>query len=586
MPSTRTARGLTVPSACLFALLVACSGGGSDTVGPLTPGSMEAANAGSPQTGTAGMPVAAVPSVKVTSTTGEAISGVSVSFAVTAGGGSVGNATAQTNSQGIASAGSWTLGPNMGSNQLTATTAGLSPVQFAATATAGAPASIQLVGGGDQTASVLATLDAPVVLRVADAGGNPVAGIEVKFGTSIGLGWAEPWSATSGSDGTVEVLWTLGRSEGAQELTASIDGTSISRTVGGTGTFTPLLASSIDVSLAGLGMFKCAVRLNGEVTCWGRNMTGQLGDGSSNPSMLPVQLAGGPHSFTTVALGEMHACALTDDGAPYCWGQNMSGAVGVGEPSSIHPTPVPVGEDLSFTRLDAGRWSTCGLTSGGSIWCWGATGRSSPSSYPEPTQVVGSVPPVSDYAIGRNWSCATPSGGFTQCWGGIFFGAPSSVLSPTPFIALSSGENYVCGLITDGTAYCWGSNSQGQLGDGSPLHSSRSEPAPISSALKFTAISAGDEHACAIATDGDAYCWGTNQASQLGNGHSFATMDHVTTPERVDAPDGVTFRSIAAGGLGTCAIAPDDKVYCWGVEFGSDATGSRMILRPELVPDR
>jgi len=129
------------------------------------------------------------------------------------------------------------------------------------------------------------------------------------------------------------------------------------------------------------------------------------------------------------------------------------------------------------------------------------------------------------------------------------------------FTKLTGGGAYTCGVTSDGTAWCWGSNASGQLGDSSST--SRDAPVAVATSVKFASIDAGDAHACGLTNAGAAWCWGRNDRGQLGDGTVISSL----VPVRVIAPAGVTFQSITVGGTFagfTCAVATTGTAYCWG----------------------
>ena len=130
----------------------------------------------------------------------------------------------------------------------------------------------------------------------------------------------------------------------------------------------------------------------------------------------------------------------------------------------------------------------------------------------------------------------------------------------TRYRALAAGWNFTCGLDTGGHAHCWGENAAGQLGNGENVD--RRQPVRVAGDLTLVAIAAGNAHACGVTPQGDAYCWGQNANGQLGDG---TTSDHLV-PVRVRAAPGVHFISITAGARHTCAVASDGDAYCWGLD--------------------
>jgi alpha-tubulin suppressor-like RCC1 family protein len=193
---------------------------------------------------------------------------------------------------------------------------------------------------------------------------------------------------------------------------------------------------------------------------------------------------------------------------------------------------------LDIGRISAGNLHTCGLTSSGAAYCWG---RGSDGQLGNGTTNGASGPVV----------VSAPSGG-----------------SPLTFSNLAAGDSHACGLTTTGAAYCWGRGSEGQLGNGAMVDSSR--PVAVSapsgtSTLTFSSISAGGFHTCgiSISSGGAAYCWGNGTSGQLGYG---ATIDS-SRPVAVSPPSGgitLLLSSLAAGGDYTCGITLSGAAYCWG----------------------
>ena len=183
--------------------------------------------AGDAQTAVAGSNVAVAPSVRVTTSNGLPLQGISVTFSVTTGGGSVTSAVAATNDNGVAAVGSWKLGNTAGSNSLTATVASLAPVTFTATGSAGSAAAIAINGGNNQSATVGTAVPTPPSAKVTDANGNIVPGAGVTFSVTAGGGSITGGTATTSSAGIATVgSWTLGPTAGANTLTATLNGVS------------------------------------------------------------------------------------------------------------------------------------------------------------------------------------------------------------------------------------------------------------------------------------------------------------------------------------------------------------------------
>ena len=184
----------------------------------------------------------------------------------------------------------------------------------------------------------------------------------------------------------------------------------------------------------------CALGVDSLAYCWGYNSTGQLGDSTTTGRSTPMPVHGGL-KFRVVSAGWTHACGLTMAGAAYCWGDDLFGALGNGDPLGSSLVPVPVVGGLTFTRIEAGYHTTCGIVPGGAAYCWGhnAAGQLGTGDLVDAT-----VPrPV--------------GGGLT-------------------FESVAPGWDYACGITLAAIAYCWGSDRFGVLGNGA---ASESQPLPV-----------------------------------------------------------------------------------------------------------
>ncbi|HEY8795081.1 MAG TPA: hypothetical protein VIM15_09075, partial [Gemmatimonadaceae bacterium] len=152
---------------------------------------------------------------------------------------------------------------------------------------------------------------------------------------------------------------------------------------------------------------------------------------------------------------------------------------------------------------------------------------------------------------------------------------PQRFGSDIAFADVSAGESSACGVATDGRAYCWGTNVLGELGNGNTA--SGPPPHLVTSALRFSTVTVGGSHACALTSDGTAYCWGRDLSGELGD----ARVVNSTTPIPVvvnpstGAP--VSFTQISAGGEHTCGLATGNVALCWGsASAGQLGTGSAI----------
>lgn len=252
-----------------------------------------------------------------------------------------------------------------------------------------------------------------------------------------------------------------------------------------------LVASGLHFrSVASRGNSTCALTDGGAAYCWGSNNTGQLGDGGAEVwSDQPVAVAGGL-TFTALTVGTFHACALTADGAAYCWGESRLGELGNGSitPSSI-ATPVRVNGGLTFSSISAGGQQTCGVTTDFHAYCWGYGG----------------------------------SAGTGTALGPVALTAPTAVVGGLSFKSVAAGSEMACGITTSGATYCWGVSTEGQMGTNMTNPGLGFEVYPLGAAggLTFSTLSAAVYSVCGVTPTGALFCWGSADpygAPILGSG--------------------------------------------------------------------
>ena len=336
------------------------------------------------------------------------------------------------------------------------------------------------------------------------------------------------------------------------------------------------------------GSFHTCARLqDGTLRCWGMNDSGQLGDGTTTNALTPVAVAG-VAGAAAVSGGGFHTCARFPDGTLECWGRNDSGQLG--DPATTtfsSATPVRVTGITSAASMTAGGFHTCALLGDGTVQCWGendfgqlGNGTSDPvpgsptTVNPTPVAVSGITSAVAVSAGGWH-TCALLRDGTIQCWGQNTYGqlgdgspitrpapgrssTPVTVTGITTAIAIEAGIFHTCARLADGTLRCWGRNDEGRLGNGTTADSSTPT---IVSGIAPAAAAPGAEHACALLQDGTVRCWGDNNWGQLGNGSPAGAT--ATTP--ATAVTGITTATAASSGAEhTCALLQDGSVQCWG----------------------
>ncbi len=285
------------------------------------------------------------------------------------------------------------------------------------------------------------------------------------------------------------------------------------------------------VQIAAGGNMSCGLTAAGAVWCWGGGYgtdgTTYLGNGTLARSAAPVRVTA-DSVFTSISSVFGGGCALTASGQAWCWGENLSGYLGDGS-NTNRPAPVAIGGTLRFSHLDY-HWShRCGIATTGALYCWG------------------------DNRWGQLASGDVPFNNF-----GVTVTTPTAAIGAGPYSDIVVGGSFTCALRTDGQVHCAGSNSAGQLGDGSTM-SHRGTLSAVAGGLVATQISAGEVAVCALIANGSAYCWGGNWYGGLGIGSRSDFGEG--TPQLVD---GGPFTTISVGGGHACAITPTQRLYCWG----------------------
>jgi alpha-tubulin suppressor-like RCC1 family protein len=384
------------------------------------------------------------------------------------------------------------------------------------------------------------------------------------------------------------------------------DGTSSSGTLdsGGTGDTggagTGDSGSHNQATTVSIGLVSaCAVTAGGAVQCWGDNQAGELGNGSTTGSLVPVQVTGLTSGVTGVSVGYDSVCALTTGGGVECWGTDSLGTLG-NNSTTNSSVPVQVtGLTSGVTVVSTGIGFTCAVTAGGSVQCWGANnsgqlGNNSTTGSLVPVQVSGLASGATGVSIGALSACAVTAGGAIQCWGDNTYGelgngSATSSLVPVQVTDLTSGATFVsmgtgsealdagafaCALTTGGGVQCWGYNAYGELGNGSTTSSL--VPVQVTGLTSgVTAISTGAVSACAITAGGGVECWGGNNGL-LGNG---STANSLVPVQVTGLTSGVT--AISVWNASACAVTAGGGVECWGAnpsgELGNGSTTSSLV---------
>ena len=214
----------------------------------------------------------------------------------------------------------------------------------------------------------------------------------------------------------------------------------------------------------------CGLAAGGSAWCWGSNAAGQLGDGTTTDRSSPVEVWGG-RQFAGISTGGSHTCAVTHSGEAYCWGSSFEGQIGDGN-GVDSPLPVPVDGSPGLSGVvSGGGYFTCGLDLTASALCWRADG---------PSRV-------------------------------------RPAIAPAPVVRLAVGDWHACGLDTAGVASCWGRNYAGAFGNGQQGSAQQWTAQAVGGGIRFGTIAAGGFVTCGLSTDGTAFCWGSNYSGAVGS---------------------------------------------------------------------
>ncbi len=276
--------------------------------------------------------------------------------------------------------------------------------------------------------------------------------------------------------------------------------------------------------------YSCAI-VNGAIKCWGSGTKGQLGNAHNLDSNIPMSASILTSNVGSITSGSEHACAVKNSAA-YCWGENSFGQLG-DETTLAKIIPLPVhGLTSGVTQISAGLNHTCAVVSGAAK-CWGANisgqvGNGANSDLAIATEVNGLNSGVTKVSSGAYHSCAIV-GGAAYCWGSNIFGqlGNDSVINTTNIpvnvtgltsgvTSIAAGWNYTC-AVKDAGAWCWGSNSSGQLGSMSTGQSFIPiQVEGLGMGVDSIVTSVEGSSACALLSNGAVKCWGENSSGQLG----------------------------------------------------------------------
>ncbi|MEP7156440.1 MAG: RCC1 repeat-containing protein [Betaproteobacteria bacterium] len=436
----------------------------------------------------------------------------------------------------------------------------------------------------------LVTPQLPVAVQDQPYAASLMIGSATHFSNVSLVGLPTGLASTTSLTGTIAISGTPAKT-GIYSLTVSATDTA-STTLTATVSLAVMLppaGASIDSMLSAGLAHTCAV-VRGGVQCWGRNDVGQLGNGNTSDSLVPVDAIPAGNAATAISLGQFHSCAVVNGGVQ-CWGDNNFNKLGNALVSNSSNPMQAIGANLGAVGVAAGANHSCAVVNGG-VTCWGrnnlgqiGNGMMDPVNGSPPAQAIAQGSNVIAVAAGNDFSCAVLGGG-VQCWGlndggqlgngGVNAGSSSpgdALPAGSGATALAVGYDHACAVVDSGLK-CWGKNNLGQLGNNPTMNT----PTPVQTIApqsNVSAVAAGHGFTCALINSG-VRCWGLNAYGNLGKSNLkvSSSKDGVSTMTPSQNATGV-----AAGDGHACAIA-EGKVQCWGRnEFGQIGNGRQSESR-------
>ena len=281
--------------------------------------------------------------------------------------------------------------------------------------------------------------------------------------------------------------------------------------------------------------------------------------------------------------GGVHNCAIDAAAALSCWGFNGDGNLGNNSTANSFAPVTPLA-GVQFAQIATGFSHSCALSTGGVAYCWGRNydgqlGDGTTTFRSVPTPVATSMT-FASIDVGFSHSCAVTELGAAYCWGSNALGqigddsgvaerhTPTAVSGgPSSFSFVRAGYNHTCGLAaTGGAAYCWGSNNRGQIGNGSGGVAETdvaAVPTAVAGGHVFSDLDIGGTHNCGIVVD-RVYCWGWNSVGQIGALGATSCVGQPCFKIPIRIQGGGRYVAVTAGNSHSCAITSTGQGYCWG----------------------
>jgi alpha-tubulin suppressor-like RCC1 family protein len=308
-----------------------------------------------------------------------------------------------------------------------------------------------------------------------------------------------------------------------------------------------------------------ALRANGSAWAWGSNFNGRLGNSSTIDRSSPIPVVGGFSDWVQVSAGDRHSVAHRANGSAWAWGLNNNGRLGDGTITNRSSPVSVIGGFLDWVQISPGYAHTIALRANGSAWVWGGNsfgqlGDDSTTAKSSPVSVIGGFQDWVQISAGRYHSAALRANGSAWAWGSNSNGrlgddttigrsSPVSVIGGlSDWVQISAGYAHTIALRANGSAWAWGYNIDGRLGD--DTITAKSSPVSVVSGFSdWVQVSAGRYHSAALRADGSAWAWGNNGNGRLGDDTTIAKSSPVSV-----VGDFLDWVQVSAGGNFTIAI--------------------------------
>lgn len=360
---------------------------------------------------------------------------------------------------------------------------------------------------------------------------------------------------------------------------------------------TPVVLQASPVRLALGQQHACSV-VNGALSCWGLDDDGQLGTPPVTPGVGQMANAvSGASSWTVPAAGGRHSCGLDAGGRVWCWGANDVGQLGSGDQA---PSTTPRAVELPSAALDVRTLfdHTCALLADATLWCWGANvegqlgqGDQYPGQARSLPVQVGTNRDWTFVATGQGHSCGIRAPGTLFCWGRNTDGelgqgntqdaelrSPTQVGSDSDWVEVACGQNETCARKANGHLFCWGTGQYGALGLGDLAE--RDSPTEVPAIADWVQVSTNTFHTCGLRASGQIWCAGRDTEGQLG------TPDHADAIPNLQLADpNAGWVEVRAGRFFTCGRKGDGTTWCLGknsaneLNAGANVPSSDVMIR-------